>query len=240
MQIEKAGKSPSEFDQVKLKLSGIFQRRAAGSICVLTTHQKHFCCHNFPTTTEGTRLQEIHRESDILRVSGGALGTSGSLPFVFRHGPGECENLASHPKKKLSSFWVSFWIPFPTPTVCGGTPLAEAHSAPAPGIGQEFTGSSFLPPPLPPPPPLSTATSSPMNYMMLGSRINQCLYGGDRPAVVHLAARWDRVRCHSLGPAAHKGDTVESNCTASKFTGTCATVEIQTRTSDSSEERWCE
>lgn len=48
MRIEKAGKSPSEFGQVKLKLSGILQRQAAGSICVLTTHQKHFCCHNFP------------------------------------------------------------------------------------------------------------------------------------------------------------------------------------------------
>lgn len=115
MQVERARKSPSEFGQLKLKLSGIFQRWAAGSICVLTTHQKHFCCHNFPTTTEGIRQQEIHRESDILRVSRGALRASGSLPFVFRHGPRECENLASHPKKKLSSFGSPFGSPFPPP-----------------------------------------------------------------------------------------------------------------------------
>lgn len=111
----KAGKSPPKFGQLKLKLSGIFQRQAVGSIWVLTTHQKHPCCHNFATTTEGIRLLQIHGESDILRVSRGALGTSGSLPFVFRHGSRECENLASHPKKKLSSFGSPFGPPFPPP-----------------------------------------------------------------------------------------------------------------------------
>lgn len=38
-----------------------------------------------------------------------------SLLLVFRHGPKECENLASHPKKKLSSFGSPFGSPFPPP-----------------------------------------------------------------------------------------------------------------------------
>lgn len=77
--------------------------------------------------------------------------------------------------------------------------------------------------------------------MMLGSKIkpitNVSMEGTDQ-----LWYIWqpDGTEFRCQGPTAHKGDTVDSDCTANKFTGTCATVEIQTRTINSSEERRCE
>lgn len=161
------------------------------SICVLTTHQKHLCCHTYLTTTKKNNKTpncKNPQKSDILRVRCGAICTprSFSLLLAFRHGPKcECENLASHPKKKLSSFGSPFGSPYPPSSRWGNAPCGSALLL---AIGQYFRSSSFQQSPPP----------CPINYMMLGSifmlfrQKTDVSKEGTRQVMVHLAARWPK------------------------------------------------
>lgn len=105
------------------------------SISVCTTHQKHNCCHKFvPTTAKTTKAQRgsrIHRRKLNSYVWDEARSEPRD-PFlcclfsdmILK----ECENLAWHAKRKLSSFGAPFGFPLDAqPQGCRGTPLAEAE-----------------------------------------------------------------------------------------------------------------
>lgn len=73
-----------------------------------------------------SREQRATKNLKILRVRRGAICTSRpfSLLLLVHHGPEECENLASHPKKRN----LPLLNPVAHPRSVGNTPLAGAQS----------------------------------------------------------------------------------------------------------------
>ena len=120
-----------------------------------------------PQEQQRKNLSTLHSNSplkvDILRVRW-AICTSRSLSLllVFRHGVWEkqCENLASHPKKKENVFWNPVAH---RPPSRWETPLVGAQSARSLGIGQKTSGVPAFGrrPPRP----------RPTSYVMLASRV---------------------------------------------------------------------